>query len=177
MSLLFYYRYGSNNILITGDITPEILSKVLNEDEGTEKRYTIFKKVKQPDQEDWHLFTSNQPSLKSIIQNGLSVLVAPHHGLESGFSKSLYTIFGQNKPDIVVISEKRHKSITDGKVDQNYQSFNGSLGLTIDIDGSVEKRNSITTRNGHHILIIFKGNGKPIVFCDKDPNNLLKKII
>jgi len=173
-SLLLYYKYGKNSILFPGDITPECMKHLLFEDEGVEKRYTIFSyeyKFK-----DWHSRTSDQPTLKSILgKHGLSVLVASHHGLESGYSEELYSSMKDGKPNLVVISEKRHIGENEGSVDTRYQSNQGSSGMYVDIKGTREFSNSISTRNSHHILIKLGASGTLQVFCDDDPENLLNK--
>ena len=46
----------------------------------------------------------------------------------------------------------------------------------VNIQGSVERRHSLTTVSGHHILIVFSGNGRPRVYANTDPNVLLDKI-
>jgi len=159
LSLLLYYRHGYHSILIPGDINPQCMEHILDEDYGMEKRFTVFDKTKNP---GWHKETSNQPSLRTILQSmDLSILLAPHHGLESGFSSKLYEAMKSKKPGLVVISEKRHLSKQDGKVHPFYQSENGAMGHKVSIEGEEKKDTSysVSTRNGHHILIVFQGTG------------------
>ena len=33
---------------------------------------------------------------------------------------------------------------------------------------------SLSTANGHHIMIVFNGTGVPKVYAEKDPNDLLE---
>jgi hypothetical protein len=175
LSLVVYYRHGHHTLLIPGDINPDTFKHLLDECEGHEKRYTILDRSKIKENPNWHCASTDQPSLKSLLeQHGLSILVAPHHGLESGFSEDLYRAIKDEKPDLVAISEKRHLSETDGKVEQYYQTKDGAKGLRVTVDGEQEDRYSVSTRNGHHILIIFQGTGgQPKVFLDKDPLKLL----
>ena len=45
------------------------------------------------------------------------------------------------------------------------------------IDGKEENRYSVSTRDGHHMLILFQGTGGyPEVYLEKDPDVLLKKL-
>jgi len=164
--------------LIPGDMNPDTFTHLLEEDEGLEKRYTIFDRSQSVLHPDWHKVTSDQPSLKFLLGSyGLSILVAPHHGLESGFSKDLYRSIKSEKPGLVVISEKRHLSDKDGKVDPFYQSENGAKGQYVYIEGKREACYSVSTRNNHHILILFQGTGgNPEVFLEKDPEKLLNKL-
>jgi len=177
MSLILFYRHGKHTVLIPGDITPDCLKHILDEGDGLEKRYTVFDRQAKEDNPEWHHKTNEQPSLKSLLQQyGLSVFVAPHHGLESGFSEDLYMAVN-DKPSVVVISEKRHTSDTDGSIDSRYQCSDGASGLSVDVEGVVENKFSVSTKNGHHILIFIEGTGGvPKVFLDKDPEKLLQKI-
>jgi len=172
-SIVLFLRYGSNSILFPGDIPPEALEALLDEKQGSEKRYTRFDR-KFATSSDWHEKTADQPSLKSVLgSHGLSILVAPHHGLESCYSPYLFKCMKNGKPRLVVISEKRHKTPRDGKVDFRYQSKDGANGLDVEIDGITERRFSVSTRNGHHILIEFGGTGRPRVYASTDPTCLV----
>ena len=176
-SVVFYYRHGQHTILLPGDMTPEGMSHLLKEEAGSEKRYTVFNAESAQQNPNWHKATGNQPSLKSLLgSRGLSILVAPHHGLESGFSEDLYSAMRGGKPELVVVSEKRHVSETDGKVDGRYQSEDGASGLEVEVDGKRDRRFSITTRNGHHMVAILLGTGRPKMFAHTDPEALLKKV-
>ncbi len=176
VSILLYFRHGDHSILIPGDIPPKILELLINEEVGNEKRYTIFQNSARIKHPNWHCETCDQPTLKSCLnERGLSILLAPHHGLESGYSDCLYKNIKDNKPSLVVISEKRHLRENDGKVDNRYQSVSGAKGLHVDTEGKSEIKYSVTTRNGHHVLIILQGTGSPRVFAEQDPLKLLLK--
>ncbi len=175
LSLVLYVRHGNQTLLLPGDITPEVFEPVIDAVKDAEKRYTIFSQSDATG--DWHTRTSNQPTLKTLLRDrGLSVLVAPHHGLESCFSKKLFESIRGGKPIINVVSEKRHLSESDGKVDARYQSKDGAFGLDVDIDGTTEKqRCSVSTRDGHHILVIFRGtDAAPRVYLRSNPEDLLE---
>lgn len=177
-SLVFFFRHGLHTLLIPGDIPPSAMDFLLKERSGCEKRYTIFSRIESQNHPDWHIETSDQPSLKGCLQQqGLSILVAPHHGLESGYSETLYNSILGGKPQLVIISEKRHLSPSDGQVDERYQTEEGAEGISINIEGTIRSRYSISTRNGHNILIIFKGtSGSPKVFAEREPEKLLDKV-
>jgi hypothetical protein len=178
ISLVFFYRHGYHSILILGDINPDTFKHLLDEGEGLEKRYTIFDRRQSTLHPTWHVTTNNQPSLKSLLsKHGLSILLAPHHGLESGFSEDLYKSMKDEKPGLVIISEKRHLSETDGKVDLYYQTADGAKGQKVSIEGKEKECYSVSTRKGHHILILFQGTGgHPEVFLEKDISELLEKL-
>jgi len=100
--------------------------------------------------------------------------MAPHHGLESCYSEDLYKAIRSGKPKIVAISERRKSHEGDGITDQRYCSQKGSQGMLVTVDGKPQQRHCITTKNGHHILIVMSGHNKIKVFADKDPINLLE---
>ena len=176
LSLVLYLRHRNQTLLIPGDITPAVFDPVLSCAYRVEKRYTYFS-IKNDSSSDYHKRTSGQPTLKELLgERGLSVLVAPHHGLESGFSEELFNCIKGGKPMINVISEKRHLSESDGEVSQRYQKKEGAFGLPVDIDGKKEEQCfSVSTRNGHHILLVFEGtNRAPRVYLRTDPEDLLE---
>jgi hypothetical protein len=175
-SLVFLYRHGPHTILIPGDITPEALEMLLNQSEGAEKRFTRFDRSFTADHPNWHKECVDQPSLAGFLrEQGLAILVAPHHGLESCYCGSLYKTMKNGKPRLNVISERRKCKETDGKVHPFYQSADGASGLDIVCEGTLEKeRRSVTTVNGHHILIVFDGAGAPKVYMEKDALKLIR---
>lgn len=173
-SIMMYLRYGTNTILFPGDMTPEGMERILDDGKGVEKRYTIFKPSFARDHPNWHDKTSDQPGLGTLLEeSGLSILVAPHHGLESCYSEKLYESLKDGKPQLVIISEKRHTRPQDGAIHAKYQREDGASGLNVWVDGARQRRLSASTANGHHILIVFNGTGVPKVYLEKDPNELL----
>lgn len=177
-SIVLFYRHGIHTLLIPGDLNPDTFKHILSEKEGTEKRYTVFSRQQVLSHPRWHDKTGDQPSLRNLLKSyGLSVLIAPHHGLKSGYSDGLYQSIQGGKPGLVVVSEKRHMLPTDGEVDYSYQSANGAIGQNVFIEGKREARYSVSTRDGHHILVLFQGtSGQPEVYLEKDPYRLLSKL-
>ena len=177
VSLALYYRHGSNSILIPGDINPESLSHLLAERAGAEKRFTAFDRdyVKS---NPTHHSASSGPGLREVLQeHGLSVLVAPHHGLKSCYCGDIYNYIKGGKPGLVAISEKRHMGENDGEVDKRYQNEGGSHGNRVQIDGGkLEKKYSVSTRNGHHILVKFSGTSPPEVILEETAECLLQHL-
>lgn len=174
VSIVLYLRHGNQSLLLTGDVTPEVLNRILRCGKNVERRFTYFGTTRNG--KGWHERTSDQPGLGALLgARGLSILVAPHHGLKSGYCPDLYQYVKGGKPILNVISEKRHFGEHDGDIDPTYNSNEGAVGLRVDIEGKEEKRYSVSTRNGHHILIIFRGTDKvPRVFLRKDPRDLLE---
>lgn len=177
-SIMFYLRHGNNSILFPGDMTPEGMKNILEETKGVEKRYTVFNREWAERNKESHSTTGGQPSLKSLLKNrGLTILVAPHHGLESCYSPELYTAMKGEAPRLVVISERRRAHENDGKTDDRYQKRDvGATGLKVQCEGKEDMCFSLTTKNGHHILINFDSSGGPTIFAEKDPDKLLEKL-
>jgi len=174
-SIMFYLRHGNNSILFPGDMTPEGMSHVLEEREGVEKRYTRFDSRWAEANKTQHCKTGGQPSLKSLLQSGLTILVAPHHGLESCYSAPLFAAMQGGKPKLVVVSERMKTHENDGDTHQSYQN-NGS-GLRVQIEGAANStRPSVNTKSDHHILAVFENTGGTRVYAERDVNRLLTKI-
>jgi hypothetical protein len=122
--------------------------------------------------------TGSQPDLKSLLGKfGLSVLVAPHHGLKSCFSEDLYKAIKNGFPREVIISESRKYRENHGETHPNYQREGGAELTQIEVDGRIDpKRRSVSTKDGHHILVVMNGDGAPGMFAHTNPNYLLTKI-
>lgn len=175
VSIAMYMRYGKLSLLLPGDVTPEVLPHILDDTATIVKRYSLFYRNGHGDTADWHTAQSNQPGLGSLLGvHGLSVLLAPHHGLESCYCKELFDAIRGGKPVINLISDKRKKSETDGNVHPRYHREDGAFGLNVDIDGASEFRYGVSTKNGHHMLVVLRaGESKPAIYLRSAPEDLL----
>lgn len=175
LSLVLYIRHGHQSVLIPGDITPEAMERILDGGKGVEKRCTYFGDLPEGMPNDINLRTSKQRDLRDLLsENGLTLLVAPHHGLESGFCQALFDCMKDGKPALNIISEKRHLEDSDGTVHASYQTENGANGVKVDIEGTAEDRFCVSTRDGHHILVVLRGTQpRPEVRLRKDAEELL----
>ena len=174
LSIVFYFRHGNHTILFPGDMTPEGMARVLAGGKGVQKRFSRFERGFAQSHPGWHEKTTTQPGLKERLGGGLTVLVAPHHGLESCYSKELFAAIRGGKPGLNLLSERRKAREGDGKTDTRYQSEAGAVGLRVDVDGKSVIRRSVSTKNGHHILITFAGSGAPRVYLRQNPKDLIK---
>lgn len=174
LSLVAFLRFGKQTIVVPGDITPDVFREVLAGGSTICKRYSNLSAPKA-EGAGWHRATSSQPSLGKLLEAyGLSVLVAPHHGLESGFCPDVFEWAKGGRSAINVISEKRHTGDCDGTVDARYQSEETAVGVQVDIEGRMEDRYSVSTREGKHILVILQGTtAVPRVFLRSNPEELL----
>jgi hypothetical protein len=182
-SIMFYFRHGNHSILFPGDMTPEGTKLILEEKYGAEKRYTRFYKSGAAESANWHLKTGTQPALKKLLkERGLSVLVAPHHGLKSCYSEDLYkAIYAgddkrEHKPTFVCVSERRKAHKNDGDTDPRYFGDQGATGVTATVDGKTDTVKYLSTKAGLHILIVMNPTSPLKVFANADPKKLLPEI-
>jgi len=174
LSIVLYLRHGNHSLLVPGDVTPDALRTVLKGAKSVQRRYTWFGKAPAGARKDSHCATGTQPVLRDLVaKNGLSVLVTPHHGLESGFCPELFESIEGHKTELNVISEKRHSTDGCGDVDGRYQSRETSTSVEVDVEGRMESRHSVSTRDGQHILLVFRGTGKLRAYLREDPEELL----
>ncbi|MEW6016362.1 MAG: hypothetical protein AB1690_13700 [Candidatus Zixiibacteriota bacterium] len=124
LSIVVHLRKGENSIHFMGDLMPS----------GCE-----------------YLLETND-DFRIIVSKGISILVVPHHGLESGFCQSLFDCMPHGKVRFVnIISEKTMTSENQGKVDSRYQSSTHA--------GGYKGRYSLSTKNdGTLFLILGAGN-------------------
>jgi beta-lactamase superfamily II metal-dependent hydrolase len=157
LSIVLLLRHGKNSILIPGDITPEAMDLILAD--NCEKRFTDYSIIQsEEEKETWSSKTSDQPSLKSLLEDEISFIIAPHHGLESGYSENLFDIIGDNLPDLILISEKRKGGKNEGSTHINYQNGKCSKGVR----HNKKIRYSLSTMNDGHVRITLLGNSYKI---------------
>ena len=175
VSLCFYLRHNNHSLWICGDITPEVHEKVIEGEKTVERRLTYLGKEPLNVPSDFNQKTSTQPTPKQLFADyGLTLLVTPHHGLESCFCQSLFDTLKDGRTFLNIISEKRHTGKNDGNVDSRYSQEEYAKGLGVNIESENEFRRTVSTRNGHHMLFILgKDLPEPKVFLRKDPYNLL----
>ena len=77
------------------------------------------------------------------------VLVAPHHGRESGYYEEFVDLV---KPDITIISDK---SGTDTSASQKYTNKSKGYKVNNELTGEKEDRYCLTTRKDGNIEVIF----------------------
>jgi hypothetical protein len=179
LSIILYLRHARHIVLIPGDINPQCMKHILQEGRGLEKRFTRFTAGTAHAHPDWHCKTSSQPSLRNLLQERRHcILLAPHHGLESGFCQELYDAMWRKKPGLVVVSDSRRVSESQGRTSTVYASSEGSVGQEVMIEGKPEFRNSVSTKNGHHILLVLGENDAavPRVYLEKNPRHIIGRM-
>jgi len=153
LSIVLYLSFNGNSIVIPGDINPDAFELILNG--KCEKRFTNYNmNLSNSRRAMWASSTTNeQPILKDLLKTtNVAAIVAPHHGLESGYCQKLFEILDDKKPDIILISEGKHYK-NSGSIAKEYQDGTTSTGLS----ENNKTRWSLTTRNDGHIKIVFDG--------------------
>lgn len=165
-SIMMYLKYCGKTILLPGDMMPSGMKKIL--EKGSENRLTgdgILPKFSEETD-------PKTPFSKLMREGGCSVLVAPHHGLESGFCPEFFDSLPESdkRVDLVVVSEKAKPGKNDGKVHPEYQTEKRVRGMTVKKkDGSTEQnRRSITTRSDGHCLIGIRSPNELSVVISSD---------
>ncbi len=175
LSLCHFYRHNRHTLWMCGDVTPEVHRAILAGASSVEKRFSSIRGGGANQKPHHHDTTSDQPSAGELFaKHGLDILVAPHHGLESCYCEDVAAVANGKKVGLSVVSEKRHLGESDGTVDSRYSSEEVSRGLYVDVDGGEEFRRMVSTRNGHHILMILgRDSPRPKVYLRRDPEALL----
>jgi beta-lactamase superfamily II metal-dependent hydrolase len=134
ISIATCFRMGNNAILLCGDLIKN----------GTD-----------------HLIDSNTNFAREL-KLGLTMLIASHHGLESGYSQLMFDVLKNKKiQGPIIISEKTvNDEEKEGRVHQNYQNGQCAIGYG--------DRISFTTRNDGHIYICMGAGNKLQIVCSKD---------
>lgn len=88
------------------------------------------------------------PNFKKAVQNSW-VLVAPHHGRESGFCKEFVELVN---PDITIVSDA---SQVDTTASSRYSSYSKGYDVYNALTNESKKRHCLTTRADGNIEVLF----------------------
>jgi beta-lactamase superfamily II metal-dependent hydrolase len=139
LSIVTYISIGNNSILFTGDLMASGCKYLLE----------------------------MNSEFRNLISNGISILVAPHHGLESAFCPEFFNLLPEKKVKYVnVISDKQKPASHDGKTHSSYQSSDFAVGY--------KGRYSFSTMNDGHIRIIMGAGNKLEIDTSHDIEELLR---
>lgn len=164
ISIMTYFRFNKNSILFPGDIMASGMKHAL--EVGCENRL-----VGEGVAAKFAKRSASTQMLRKWINRGCSILVAPHHGLESGYSPEFFLSLPIGDPRVrgVLISEKAKPSKGEGCVHCNYQSSDKVKGVSVIRDnGTRTNKLSITTRTDGNCLIGFRGSEDISVVVSKN---------
>lgn len=119
---------------------------------------------------------SNNMSLRNILNEGVDILIAPHHGLRSSFSSYMFEHIKSKKTRCInIVSEKTTTEYSNRQIDSRYSSkefCNGENNLST-YDETVYQRK---TSNGH-IFIDYSISGEPNIEIIDNKDTLIKKFL
>lgn len=140
-SIIRYIRYKGVRLLFTGDLeTP-----------------------------GWDWLANNNPLFSLLMKQGIDVLIAPHHGHDSGFPKALFDLTGNVRT--IILSKDTEASKEGSDVYSGYSNYaNGVLYYNAN-----DKRNYygkvLTTRSNGNIYITVDTDGHMYISTDKASSN------
>ena len=137
-------------------------------------RYIKYQGVKvlfagDMEKEGWEWLAKNDNDFVSIMQCGIDVLVAPHHGHKSGFPTSLFDITGNVK--IVIHSKGSEGNIEGTDVSTQYSdNANGVNYMNLN-DKNYYSGKVLTTRSNGNIYIDISNYSLNIWTDKASPNH------
>lgn len=164
ISVMVYFCFNKSSIFFPGDMMASGMKRAL--EVGCENRL-----VGEGIAPEFAKRSASAETLRKWINGGCSVLVAQHHGLESGYSREFFESLPVMDPRVglVVISEKAMPRKNEGKVHSNYQSSEKVKGMrVIREDGKKALRQSVTTRTDGHCLVGFRGTDEVSVVVSQN---------
>lgn len=138
ISLALFLELGEKTILLPGDLLKD----------GTE-----------------YLIDNNSHFRNLLSSKGVDYLVAPHHGLQSSFSSTLFETIKDGKTRLNIISEKTRESDSDENrtdVDGRYYSSDYSTG-----DNALGQH-GVKTSQGHIVVDLESGEEDIKQYTDID---------
>jgi len=132
-SIIRYVKYKGIRILFTGDL----------ETAG------------------WDWLAKNNSSFSNLMKEGLDILIAPHHGHESGFPDALFKLTGNVK--VIILSKDSEASKEDSDVYKGYSSHADGIIYTNANDDDSYVAKVMTTRSNGNICMVIDDDGLTIV--------------
>jgi beta-lactamase superfamily II metal-dependent hydrolase len=119
---------------------------------------------------------SNNILLRNILNEGVDILIAPHHGLRSSFSSYMFDHIKNKKARCInIVSEKTTTEDSNRQVDSRYSSkefCNGDNNLPTSNDIVYQRK----TSNGH-IFINYSTPNKPTIEIIDNKDTLIKRFL
>ena len=171
-SIMVYFRFNKTSLLFPGDMMASGMKRAL--ESGCENRL-VGEGIPRAFAER----SAEPETLRKWVNQGCSVLVAPHHGLQSAYSPEFFLSLPSSDPrvDLVVVSERAYSAEGTGQIHQNYQNraANKVKGVLLKKHcGTPEHRLCVTTRRDGHCLIGLRGSDDIGVLVANDLEWILK---
>lgn len=118
----------------------------------------------------WEYLINKKPSFVKLLKdNGVNVLIAPHHGHKSGFPKALFDAIG--KVDVVIHSKDSEAAKEGTDVSSQYSECSNGHYYTALSDKKSYYGKVLTTRSNGDIFVSSNGEGFTIWTCKASPNH------
>jgi len=118
----------------------------------------------------WNWLSQNNKDFVNTMENGIDILIAPHHGHKSGFPDALFELAGNVK--IAVLSKATESDKDDSDVSSQYSTK--AVGISyknLDDKQRYFARGTLTTRSNGNIFFEIKSNGDISTYAEKASSN------
>lgn len=116
----------------------------------------------------WDWLIANDKDFVDTVKNGVDVLIAPHHGHESGFPKALFDLIGN--VCVIILSKDTEASKEESDVYSNYSAYATGVKYTTR-KNEVYEGKVLTTRSNGGILIEVVNDNQFSIYTDKASSN------
>ena len=159
----------------TVKLDPKLKSKVRNN--SSIIRYIRYNNVKilfagDLETAGWDWLAENNVYFRNLMKKGLDVLVAPHHGHDSGFPKALFNLTGNVKTIILSKDSEGTKEGTD--VYKGYSNYANGVYYYNILDKKTYEGKVLTTRSNGNIYIFVDQSDGLYIATDKASSNHIK---
>ena len=121
----------------------------------------------------WDWLIKNDPNFVKTVKDGVEVLIAPHHGHESGFPKALFDLIG--KVEVIILSKDSEASKEESDVYSNYSSYANGVVYVNRKDSEIYEAKVMTTRsNGNIHIRVDSEKSAYRIWADKASSNHTK---
>lgn len=105
----------------------------------------------------WEWLAKNNDTFVRLMNHGIDVLIAPHHGHDSGFPKALFDLTGNVK--VIILSKDTEASKEGTDVYTGYSNYANGVSYYNSNDNSNYFGKVLTTRSNGNIYIIVDSRG------------------
>lgn len=157
ISLLTVYRINGHLVVLPGDLQKEGLAHILEADYHGRKGHGVM------------------ISLKTVLdRDPVSVLIAPHHGLNTSFSIELFdSMKGGKTKCLNIVSEKVNNPDENRTVDGRYAQEKYCEGKNNLESGNGSDSNYMRKTSGGHICIDYSDSNLPKFYIISDADELI----
>lgn len=117
----------------------------------------------------WEWLAENNSHFSTLMRNGVDVLVAPHHGHDSGFPKALFNLTGNVKT--IILSKDSEASKEGSDVYSGYSNYADGVNYYNLSDNKSYTGKVLTTRSNGNVYILVNPSEELCIFTDKASSN------